>query len=75
MMMSQRLHKNIDESTSELNFIYFVLVGNDFQQRVLMMFRESLIKLFCQLQNCRQRPRQLSLVLNHYPNCGNDRRF
>ena len=42
-------------------------------RRVLMIFRESLIKLFCQLQNCRQQRRQRSLELNHIPNCDYDR--
>ena len=32
------------------------------------LFRKTLVKLFFQLQNCRQQRRQKSLDLNHYPN-------
>ena len=39
------------------------------------LFRKTLVKLFFQLQNCRQQRRQKSLELNHYPNYCNDHRF
>ena len=34
IMMSQKLHTNIDESTSEWNSICLVLVRNDFQKNL-----------------------------------------
>ena len=42
------------------------------QESLCCLFRDAMVKFFYQLQNRRQKRRQKSLELNHYPNRDND---